>query len=490
MSIHVALEHRTTYRFDRPVTINPHVVRLRPAPHCRTPILAYSMTVEPGDHFVNWQQDPFGNFEARLVFPEPATELSIVIDLVADLTVINPFDFFLEPEAEQVPFGYEHDLRRDLGPYLECDPGRPAPGRVAAPGRDAERGHADGRLPRRPQPPPPARHRLHDPHGARRPGPGGHARPGPRIVSGHRLAARADPAAPGTGGPVRVGLPGAAQGGPRPDRGTGRPRGRLHRPPRLVRGVPARRRMGRPGSDLGPLRRRGPHPARRHPPTGVGRPGDGHDRPVRGVVQLRQPRDPHPRGPARHLPVHRRAVGPHRRARGDGRRPPARGRREVDPGRRADLRVGRRHGRRGVDHRRRRRRQAGQGVGPHPPPRRCLRPRRAAPLRAGQVVPGRAAAAMAARHPLAHRRNAPVVRIASCSPIRSSRGRPPRPRPRPWPGPWPTGCACPTASCTPPTRIRWPRSSARPAPRAESPRRTTWIRSTRGSAARTGEASW
>jgi uncharacterized protein (DUF2126 family)/transglutaminase-like putative cysteine protease len=122
MSIHVALEHRTRYLFDRPVGLTPHVVRLRPAPHCRTPILAYSLTVEPTDHFVNWQQDPFGNFEARLVFPEKATELSIVVDLVADLTVINPFDFFLEPEAERIPFDYEPDLARDLVPYLECDP--------------------------------------------------------------------------------------------------------------------------------------------------------------------------------------------------------------------------------------------------------------------------------------------------------------------------------------------------------------------------------
>jgi uncharacterized protein (DUF2126 family)/transglutaminase-like putative cysteine protease len=122
MSIHVAIEHRTRYLFDRAVGLTPHVVRLRPAPHCRTPILAYSMTVEPSDHFVNWQQDPFGNFEARLVFPEKATELSIVVDLVADLTVINPFDFFLEPEAESIPFAYDPELLRDLGPYLECDP--------------------------------------------------------------------------------------------------------------------------------------------------------------------------------------------------------------------------------------------------------------------------------------------------------------------------------------------------------------------------------
>ena len=121
MSIHVALEHRTHYAFDRPVGIGPHVVRLRPAPHSRTPVLSYSLTVEPADHFVNWQQDAFGNFLARLVFPGKATELSITVDLVADLTVVNPFDFFVEPDAERFPFAYGPDERRDLSPYFEVE---------------------------------------------------------------------------------------------------------------------------------------------------------------------------------------------------------------------------------------------------------------------------------------------------------------------------------------------------------------------------------
>ena len=127
MGIKVALEHRTTYRFDRLVTIHPHVVRLRPAPHSRTKIEAYSLTVEPADHFINWQQDPFGNFLARLVFPERATELSITVGLVADLTVVNPFDFFIEEYAEHYGFVYPADLAERPGAV-------PAPGRRARPG--------------------------------------------------------------------------------------------------------------------------------------------------------------------------------------------------------------------------------------------------------------------------------------------------------------------------------------------------------------------
>lgn len=122
MTIRVALHHATTYRFEHPVTIHPHTVRLRPAPHSRTPITAYSLRITPENHFINWQQDPFGNYVARLVFPEPADELSIVVDLIADMTVVNPFDFFVEDYAEHVGFAYPTDLAEDLRPYLRRVP--------------------------------------------------------------------------------------------------------------------------------------------------------------------------------------------------------------------------------------------------------------------------------------------------------------------------------------------------------------------------------
>ncbi|WP_245914409.1 transglutaminase family protein [Nocardia fluminea] len=127
MGIKVSLEHRTAYSFDRLVEVHPHEVRLRPAPHSRTPIEAYSLEVSPADHFVNWQQDAFGNFVARLVFPNPTKELSITVGLIADLEVVNPFDFFIEDYAEFFPFDYDTALAEDLAPYLrrvdEAEPG-------------------------------------------------------------------------------------------------------------------------------------------------------------------------------------------------------------------------------------------------------------------------------------------------------------------------------------------------------------------------------
>mgnify|MGYP002622622758 CR=1 FL=1 len=123
--IRVALNHKSIYKYDRAVNMNPHVVRLRPAPHCRTPICSYSLRVQPGKHFINWQQDPHSNHLARLVFNDTTDLFEVEVDLVAEMTVINPFDFFLEPQAEQFPFTYEEVLQKDLLPFLHTQPAGP-----------------------------------------------------------------------------------------------------------------------------------------------------------------------------------------------------------------------------------------------------------------------------------------------------------------------------------------------------------------------------
>src|SRR5262249_23626949 len=125
MGIRVVLHHKTIYNYDRLATLSPQIVRLRPAPHSRTPVTSYSLRIEPKDHFINWQQDPHGNFLARLVFLKPTRDFSLEVSLAAEMTVINPFDFFLEPYAEKYPFRYEALEERELRSYLEPSPPGP-----------------------------------------------------------------------------------------------------------------------------------------------------------------------------------------------------------------------------------------------------------------------------------------------------------------------------------------------------------------------------
>ncbi len=119
MALKVVISHKTLYKYDRSVSLSPHIFRLRPAPHSRTPIEAYSIKIKPENHFFNWQQDPFGNYLARLTFPDKTKELSIDVEIIADLKTINPFDFFVEKYAEDYPFEYTDTIKKELAPYLE-----------------------------------------------------------------------------------------------------------------------------------------------------------------------------------------------------------------------------------------------------------------------------------------------------------------------------------------------------------------------------------
>ncbi len=318
MAIRVALQHRTTYRFDRNVGLGPHEIRLRPAPHCRTPILGYSLNVAPDRYFLNWQQDPYGNWVARLVFTERSDQLDIRVDLTADMTVINPFDFFVEPYAEFTPFTYAPALAKELIPFLETAPAGP---RLAAwlerfrptirPGEktvdmlvrlNQQLQHEISYLVRMEpgvQPPDTTLSRAQ----------------GSCRDTG--LAARADPAAPGPRRAFRFGVPDPAHGGRAATRRPGRTGKRFHRPARVGGSLSAGRRLDRARSDVGAARGRGPHSSGVLRRPRQCRAGDRLHRRVRRRFLVRDAADARPRRPAGHQAVFRRAMGGHPRRSGE-----------------------------------------------------------------------------------------------------------------------------------------------------------------------------
>ena len=232
MSIKASIYHLTHYRYDRPVVLGPQVIRLRPAPHSRTRVLSHSLKVTPAGHFVNHQQDPYGNWLSRFVFPEPVTELKIEVDLVADMTVYNPFDFFVEEAAEEWPFDYPEDLRDDLviyrhpepvGPrlqaFLDTIPRERARTVDFVVGLNARLSQEIGYVIR-------MEPGVQTPEETFERGTG--------LVPRYLVAARADAAQPRPRRALRLGLPDPAEARPRVARRPARHRPRLHRPACLV----------------------------------------------------------------------------------------------------------------------------------------------------------------------------------------------------------------------------------------------------------------
>ena len=261
------------------VTLSPQVVRLRPAPHCRTPVTAYSLKVKPEEHFLNWQQDPYGNFLARLVFPKPTRYFELEVDLVAEMTVINPFDFFLESDAFEYPFRYADWLSEELRPYLKT---LPVGQRLQefldhVPRRAA--GTVDFLVDLNRYVHEAVRYIIRLEPGVQTCDQTLHA--GQRLVPGFGLAAGPGPAAPGAGGPVCFRLSDSTEAGREAAGGPGRNRPRLHRSARLDRSLPARRGLGGTRSDLRPVHRRRAPAAGGHAGPVLG--GPGHRR--RGSVR-------------------------------------------------------------------------------------------------------------------------------------------------------------------------------------------------------------
>ena len=260
MGIQVALNHRTHYRYEKAISLGPQVIQLRPALHCRTPILSYSLDVTPSEHILNWQLDPHNNRLARLLFSEKTSEFLVEVNLVADLSPYNPFEFFLEPGVEEYPFAYAPELAKDLEPYRIVDP----PGPLLQAFLESFVGRKSGTISLLLD----LNRKVRDEIGyvdaprAGRPDVRRDPREALGVVPRLCMAAGSESQKSWNRGTVCLGVsdsiavrrPGVGRSGQR----------RFSRSACLGRGVLAWRGLDWNGSDLGPARRRGSHPAGLH----------------------------------------------------------------------------------------------------------------------------------------------------------------------------------------------------------------------------------
>ena len=261
MSIHAALNHVTHYKYDRPVNLGPQVIRLRPAPHCRSNVISYSLKIEPADHFVNWQQDPFANWQARLVFPAKTTEFKVTVDLVVEMAVYNPFDYFLEPEAQNFPFKYNPTLQEELSPYLVTEPATPLVQAYLDKLDLKTQPTNDFLVAINQQIQSDIKYLIRMEPGVQTPEETLEKASGSCRDSGWLLVQLR------SGCALCVGLPDPAHSRRESPGRPQRHHGRFHRSARLVRSVFTRRRLGWSGCHLGPVRRRRPHPLGLHAPA-------------------------------------------------------------------------------------------------------------------------------------------------------------------------------------------------------------------------------
>jgi hypothetical protein len=275
MPLHAALLHQTVYAYDRRVTLSPQIIRLRPAPHSRTRVLSYSLRVEPEPHFINWQQDAFSNWQARVVFPEPVDHFSVTVDLIADMAIYNPFDFFVEPDAENYPFKYAEALKLDLEPYLRTIEMTPlfkqlvdsipcTPMRTIDFLMDLNRSLQQS-----------IKYLIRMEPGVQTPEETLTNASGSCRDSAWLFVQLFAPPWPGLA--IRVRVLGAAHAGREIARRPERHRGRLHRPARLVRGIPAGRGLDRLRSDLGLMAGEGHIPLCATPEPATAAPISGDD---------------------------------------------------------------------------------------------------------------------------------------------------------------------------------------------------------------------
>jgi transglutaminase-like putative cysteine protease len=115
--VKLSLRHRTGYRFDRPVFLEPHIIRLRPRVDGTLRLIETTLAIDPPPAVRAENLDLEGNAVTQVWFDGKTDHLIIESRSTIETLRTDPFQFLLDGPSGTLPYTYPADWNQRLSAY-------------------------------------------------------------------------------------------------------------------------------------------------------------------------------------------------------------------------------------------------------------------------------------------------------------------------------------------------------------------------------------